>query len=167
MDGAWPKVLETRWTRCKVRPVLVGRRINEVFCRFETREYPAGTEGGRYQLWFDGRWAEDITRNMEAKKGAEVMSCLDGYIAETACTLEQDDQDLVCYSKTYTDDVGNVYSGRRPQPRGVDREPMPGVLLPGPDSIAYCCECLRRARCNYPQTNPYDLYLKTVDPKGP
>jgi type 1 fimbria pilin len=88
------------------------------------------------------------------------MSCLDGYIADTACTLEMDDQDWVCYSKTYTDDLGNVYSGRT-QTRG-DRSPMPGVKLPGPDSIAYRNECLRRARCNYRQTNPDDLSIKTV-----
>ncbi len=116
--------------------------------KFQTREYPAGTEGGRYQLWFDGRWAEDITRNMEAKKGAEVMSCLDGYIAETAYFLEEDDQGLVYYSKTFTDDAGNVHSGRPP------------VLLPGPVSNTYRVECLRRAMNNEWVTNRSDLERK-------
>ena len=100
MDGAWPKVLETRWKRWRVRGVRGG---NEFFLCFETREYPAGTEGGRYQLWFDGRWAEDITRNMEATKGAEVMSYLDGHIAETALVLEEDDQGKVYYSRRKQD----------------------------------------------------------------
>lgn len=96
MDGAWPKVLETRWKNWKV----TGRHgPNQLGLCFETREYPAGTEGGRYQLWFDGRWAEDITRNMEALEGAEVMSCLNGYIAETASTLVEDDQGKVYYCR--------------------------------------------------------------------
>ena len=96
MDGAWPKVLERKMKSVRLR----GNK--EKVCVFETREYPAGTEGGRYQLWIDGRWAEDITRNMEATKGAEVMSYLDGHIAETALVLEEDDQGKVYYSRTFT-----------------------------------------------------------------
>ncbi len=72
-------------------------------------------------------------------------SCLDGYIAETACVLEKDDQEWVYYSKTYTNDIGNVCSGRA------------GVLLPGPDSNTYREECLRRGRCNSWETNLSDL----------
>lgn len=78
MSGPWPKVLDTEVKTVRMR----GQK--EKVCVFQTREYPAGTEGGRYQLWIDGIWAEDITRKMEATKGPESMSYLDGHSADEA-----------------------------------------------------------------------------------
>ncbi len=101
MDVAWPKQLQTKWKRVVVRGEYGwGYERDAVF---ETREYPAGTEGGRYQLWFDGRWAEDITSDMEARKGVEVMSYLDRPSYEIVqFPLETDKQDLVYYTKKKT-----------------------------------------------------------------
>ena len=97
MDVAWPKELQTKWKS------VVVRAGTERMAVFETREYPAGTEGGRYQLWFDGRWAEDITSDMEAREGAEVMSYIDRHSWEIVqFPLETDKQDLVYYTKKKT-----------------------------------------------------------------
>ena len=51
--------------------MLPGREPKPRLHSFETREYPPGTLGGRYQMWIDGRFAKDITRETEAKAAEE------------------------------------------------------------------------------------------------
>lgn len=78
--GAGWRVLKTWMKTVRLR----GGK--EKVCVYQTRAYAKGTARGQYQLWIDGRWAEDIT----AKVGAEPMAWSDGNSAdETAEELEK------------------------------------------------------------------------------
>ena len=41
-----------------------GRGLKQIEHVYETRRYAAGTRKGRFQLWIDGKWSEDITDKM-------------------------------------------------------------------------------------------------------
>lgn len=74
------QVLRLSWEIRELRPRLIttqtqwkNRRIpgqKDKLCAYETRQYPAGTIGGRYQRWIDGKWVADITQEVEAETAA-------------------------------------------------------------------------------------------------
>jgi hypothetical protein len=65
--GPWPRPLKDYDKIVKLR----GGKTKTVHC--EEFEYPAGTDGGRFQLWIDGKWAGNITKEKEASKGPDMM----------------------------------------------------------------------------------------------